>query len=303
MRHDGQLRLIFVCLVALWGSGFLWTAVALREVPPFTLVTLRLATGALTLFAWAAVRRSAAFPPTGLLWPVALIGVANVAGSFSLITLGQLVVPSGLTAMLVGTVPLLAFAMGAVSGTEAASRARIAGLVAGFVGVALIAVSAPAQADSGAPGAVLLGTIGILVAAVLVAGGVVLARQLSPTLSPLQLTLTQLLASLPITVALAIATEADDWAGLPIDPLSWVGILWLGPLGVAFANLGFYRLVAEWGVARTTVTAYLMPVVGLVLGVTLLQEPLTAADLVAIGLILCGVAMVSRAPRGGQRAT
>ncbi len=76
-------------------------------------------------------------------------------------------------------------------------------------------------------------------------------------------------------------------------------ILWLGILGSGLAYLAVFRLFAAWGATRTTLVAYLLPVVGIVLGYLVLQEPVDARLLIGTGLVIAGVGLVNS--RFGRR--
>ena len=69
--------------------------------------------------------------------------------------------------------------------------------------------------------------------------------------------------------------------------------MWLGLLGSGFAYLAFFRLLAHWGAVRTTLVAYVIPIVGIALGWIVLAEPVDARLLVGSGLVIAGVALVS----------
>lgn len=76
-------------------------------------------------------------------------------------------------------------------------------------------------------------------------------------------------------------------------------ILWLGILGSGFAYLAMFRLLAAWGATRTTLVAHEIPVVGIVLGFLVLQEPIEGRLLIGTALVVGGVALVNS--RFGRR--
>ena len=77
-------------------------------------------------------------------------------------------------------------------------------------------------------------------------------------------------------------------------------IVWLGVLGSGFAYLAYFRILGEWGATRTSMVAYLLPVVGIGLGVAVLGESVDARVLAGTTLVIGGVALVN-SRFGGRR--
>jgi drug/metabolite transporter (DMT)-like permease len=76
-------------------------------------------------------------------------------------------------------------------------------------------------------------------------------------------------------------------------------VVWLGLFGSGLAYLAFFRLLGTWGATRTSMVAYLMPMVGIGLGVVVASEPISLQAIVGTALIIGGVALVNA--RIGQR--
>jgi drug/metabolite transporter (DMT)-like permease len=94
-----------------------------------------------------------------------------------------------------------------------------------------------------------------------------------------------------ITGSFALLFE-HPWTARP-DAQGVFAILWLGILGSGFAYLFVFRLFAHWGATRTTLVAYLIPVVGITLGYLFLQEPLDARIILGTALVITGVGLVN----------
>jgi drug/metabolite transporter (DMT)-like permease len=90
----------------------------------------------------------------------------------------------------------------------------------------------------------------------------------------------------------------QPWTARP-DAQAVFSILWLGILGSGVAYLFVFRLFAHWGATRTTLVAYLLPVVGIVLGYLVLAEPVDARLILGTALVIAGVALVNG--RWGKR--
>jgi drug/metabolite transporter (DMT)-like permease len=100
-----------------------------------------------------------------------------------------------------------------------------------------------------------------------------------------------------ITGTIALLFE-HPWTATP-DAEAIFSILWLGILGSGLAYLFVFRLFANWGATRTTLVAYLLPVVGIVLGYLVLQEPIDGRLILGTALVIAGVGLVNS--RFGRR--
>jgi drug/metabolite transporter (DMT)-like permease len=125
-------------LSILWGGSFFFNGVVLRELPPLTLVFLRVALAAVMLLPLLWLYRIR-FPEGLSGWkPFFAIGFLNNVLPFALIVIGQTYIPSGLASILNATTPLFAVVVMAVAGEEKLQAHRIAGVVAGLIGVAIL---------------------------------------------------------------------------------------------------------------------------------------------------------------------
>src|SRR6476620_3020953 len=125
-------------LSILWGGSFFFNGVVLKELPPFMLVFLRVALAALILLPLLWLYRIRF--PTGLSgWlPFIAIGLFNNVLPVSLIVVGQTYIPSGLASILNATTPLFTVAVMTAAGEEKLSVRRVAGVIAGLIGVMIL---------------------------------------------------------------------------------------------------------------------------------------------------------------------
>src|SRR6188508_2225357 len=122
-------------LSVLWGGSFFFNGVVLREVPPLTLVLLRVALASIFLLPLLRVYRIR-FPTGFSAWkPFIAIGLFNNVLPFSLIVAGQTYTPSGLASILNATTPLFTVVVMAAAGEEKLHARRIAGVIVGLIGV------------------------------------------------------------------------------------------------------------------------------------------------------------------------
>src|SRR6478752_5978671 len=137
-RIDARDWSLLGILSVLWGGSFFFNGLVLREVPPLTLVLLRVALASLFLLPLLRVYRIR-FPMGFSAWkPFIAIGLFNNVLPFSLIVAGQTTIPSGLASILNATTPLFTVVVMAAAGEEKLQARRIAGVVVGLIGVVIL---------------------------------------------------------------------------------------------------------------------------------------------------------------------
>jgi drug/metabolite transporter (DMT)-like permease len=272
----------------IWGTPYLFIKEAVDSFAPAAVVSGRTLGAALLLLPIAA--GTGALRPALARWPwVLAFGAIEMAGPFMLLSHAEQTLPSGLTGLLVSTVPLVAAVVGFACGDRGALDAtRVAGLVVGIAGVALVVGGGGDGTIGVAPVAeVLLTAICYAVAPFIV------VRRLGdvPALGPITLSLGAVgLAYLPV----ALVTQDGAPTGRSI-----AAVVALAVLCTALAFAVFFALIAEVGPTRAPLITYVNPVVALGLGVVVLDEQVTAAMLAGIPLVLAGCWFATGAGRRG----
>jgi len=111
-----------------------------------------------------------------------------------------------------------------------------------------------------------------------------------------EIALTQVVTAACVTITLAAIAEHPDGGliALPPTPGAWVAVLWVGILGSGVAYLLFFGIMRAWGATRTTLVTYALPVIGIALGVIVLDERLHAEEVAGTVLVLSGLVVASR---------
>lgn len=286
--------LIFLGLGFIWGSSYLFIKLAVDSFGTFTLVAFRLVVGALLLWAVVRIARQPIPRERRVYGHLVVMALINITIPFLLITWAEQSVDSSLAAILTSPVPLFAIVLSALFLPDEPMRVNgVAGLIVGFIGV--VFVTSPGLTAAGSS---VSGELALLGAAFSYACGAVYARRNVRGLPPMIPAVFQVTFAAIITGVLAAIIE-QPWTAPAPDLQAIVCVLWLGLLGSGVAYLFVFRLFAHWGATRTTLVAYLIPVVGIVLGYLVLQEQIDGRIILGTALIISGVALVNS--RFGRR--
>ena len=266
-------------LGAIWGASFLFQRIAAKDFGSFPLVEVRLFLGSLVLmpFWWRA--RSLFNLRLGL--RLAGIGIINSAIPFVLFAWGAQRAPAGVGAIANATAVMFTALVALIFFGESITTRRTMGLLAGFVGVAVLAsgktngVSVWPAALAGTAASVLYGF-----------GGNLIKRQLVGLPAAAVAAATLFCASV-FNAPLALAT----WPSTPIPSLSWLCGVLLGVVCTGIAYALYYRLINRIGAPRASTVTYLVPLFGVLWAYLALGEPLTVTMAAAGVLILGGVAL------------
>jgi drug/metabolite transporter (DMT)-like permease len=281
---------LFVMLGFMWGSSYLFIKIGVvAGLTPFTLVALRLAIGFALLAAVVAWARESLPRNPRTYGHLAVMGFVNILLPFSLITWAEQHVDSALASVLNAPVPLFVVIIAAVFlHDERLNASRVAGVVAGLVGVAVLVGFDPASIGR----TDLTPQLALVGSAVSYAVGAVYARRFVHSLRPMIPALFQVGFALLYAVVLAFTFEHPLASPITADTAG--AILWLGIFGSGLAYLVFFRLLRNWGAGRTSLVAYLLPVFGIALGAVVLGEQIHEGLIIGTGLIIVGIALANR---------
>jgi drug/metabolite transporter (DMT)-like permease len=279
--------LVFAALGFMWGSSYLFIKIGVETISPLTLVTLRLAIGALFLAGVVALTRESLPRGWRIYRHVVVLAIFNVVLPFALITWSEQRVSSSLASILTATVPLFAIVLAAFAlRDEPFSAPRAAGLAVGFAGVVLLVGPAALDATTDP-----VAQLALLFASLSYAIGTVYARRFVTGLRPSVAATLQVGVALLMSAALALVLERPFELAYPVEQVA--AFVWLGLVGSGVAYLAFFRLVRRWGATRTSTVAYILPVVGIGLGVLYAGETVDGLTLAGTALIIAGVALVN----------
>jgi drug/metabolite transporter (DMT)-like permease len=275
--------LLFAAMSVIWGLPYLLIKYAVASLEPISVVAGRTGLAAVLLVP-IALRRGALRPALVQWRWLAAFTAIEMGGPFLLLSDAERVLPSGLTALLVATVPLFGTVVAFALGDRGAFRPlRVLGLAAGLGGVALIV------SGSGDGGTVRAwNVIEVLLVAVGYAVAPFIADRRLRDVPGLGLAAASVALLAIVYVPIALTQQHTAPTGK-----STAALLALAVVCTAVAFVTFFALIDEAGPARATLITYVNPVIALSLGVVVLDESLTTGLLIGAPLVIAGCSLAA----------
>ncbi len=283
-RLTGLAWLFLLLLGLIWGGSFFFARVAVLEVPPFTLVFLRLSLAAIALHIYLHGRLDL-YSTLRTHWRAfAVMGFINNALPHTLIFFGQTEIGAGLASILNATTPIWTVLIANHWTTdEKLTKAKIIGCLTGLAGTAVLIGPALGSATHAPVWALVLPVL----AAVCYGFAGTFGKRFRDIAAPVTAT-GQLTAS--SLMMLPVAMMMDQPWSLPVPSMAAIfAILGLALLSTAFAYLLFFRILTLAGATNTSLVTLLVPPSAILLGAVFLGERLAAPELAGMALIAVGL--------------
>jgi drug/metabolite transporter (DMT)-like permease len=288
-RIDARDWSLLAVLSVLWGGSFFFNGVVLKELPPLTVVLLRVALAAMILLP--VLRAYRIRFPVGLSgWkPFFAIALLNNVLPFSLIVIGQTYIPSGLASILNATTPLFTVLVMAAAGDEKLHARRVVGIVTGLIGVIILHGQDVHGQELGFQSGEGVGILLCLAAAFSYGLSALYARRKLSNSPPLATATFQLLASgLMMTIVAAVFER--PWQ-LPMPGMTtWLAMIGLAALSTALAYIVFFQVLRRSGSTNVMLVTLLIPVTAILLGYLVLGESISLREI--IGALVIGSALL-----------
>lgn len=282
-EHDW---LLLVLLSILWGGSFFFNGVAVRELPPLTIVLARVTIAAALLLPllWA---RGGRLPASFKAWlPFLVMGLLNNVIPFTLIVRGQTLIASGTAAVLNATTPLFTVLVMAAAGDEPMLGRSLGGVLVGLAGVIVLRGESLQLASGETLG------MGLCLAAALSYGfsGLWGRRNLAGV-QPLTAATCQLICSSAVMLMLAGSIDRPWTLPMP-SPSTWLALLGIAGLATALAYIIFFQILTRSGATNVMLVTLLIPVTAILLGHFLLGEALEPRAIAGACIIGCALLIV-----------
>lgn len=299
-HHRVWVALLAVYLI--WGSTYLAIRVAVETVPPFLMGGVRfLVAGGIM---YAVLRLRGAARPTRSHWLAATaIGGLLIVGGNGGVVWAEQHIPSGLAALLVASEPLWVVVIDWMRpGGSRPLVAEVFGLLLGFAGVAWLI--SPAQLVGGSVDIHPVGAIVLVLAALSWAVGSVYSRHTPAPQSQFLATAMKMLCGGGLLLLLGLASgEAERFEWALFSPASLAAWAYLVVFGSWIGFVSYIWLLKNTTLARASTYAYVNPIVAVVLGWLILDEPLTLRVVASAGVIVGSVVIITMARRPARAIT
>ncbi len=278
-----------VFLSILWGGSFFFIDVAVESVRPFSLVLLRVALAAAALLLYLRLRGQRIVFGRSVLVAFLVMGLINNVIPFSLFAWGQTRIGGGLASILNATTPIWGVVVAHLfTGDEKITPAKLAGVLVGFGGVAVM-IGAELLREIGLN---LFAQLACVAAAMCYALAGVYGRRFRRLgISASEVSAGQLVASALILIPVVLLAEPPWQASAPTGA-AWASIIALALLSTTFAYILYFRLIASAGATNALLVTFLVPVTAILLGVSILGEVLEPRHLAGMAMIAAGLALI-----------
>ena len=278
----------YVTLGALWGSSFLFTRLAMADFGPLPTAAARVAIAALFLLPIVVYKNL--LPELRQHWKkIFFLGLFNSAIPFACFAFSLQSITTGLSAILNATTPMFAALIAWVWLKDKPALSRVAGLVIGFAGVALLAwdkATFKPDASGIAPGWAVLAC---LVACLCYGYAASFTKKYMAGISPMVTAAgSQTGATLGLTLPAALL-----WPAAMPSSTAWLALLFLGVACTGIAYILFFKLIEKAGPQRTLTVTFLIPVFAVLYGAVFLSEVVTPWMTFCAAIIVCGTALAT----------
>jgi len=293
-RHRAEVVgwLLLILPGCIWGASFLFIAEGLDAVAPNGVTFVRIAVGFLTLSLIPAARRPIRRSDRV---GTAALGILWLAFPLSMFPFAEQHVSSALTGMLNGATTLFAAAVAAGLARRMPPPAVLVGIAVGLLGAILIALPGMAAAERAAGQT--KGILLILLALVSYGFAINLARPLQQRNGALPVIWRALGVALILTAPLGVPAVLDaHWTARSVAAL-----LMLGAFGTAIANVLAATAAGRMGATTASATAFLIPVVALLLGIGVRHEHVAPLSVAGAAVCLGGAWTIRQARVAEER--
>ena len=280
---------MLLVLSVLWGGSFFFIGVAVKELPPLTIMMLRVGCAALTLNL-VVLFMGQSMPRDPKVWLAFFgMGLLNNVIPQTLIVWGQTQIPSGLASILNATTPLFTVLVAHIfTSDEKMTGNKLVGVIIGFIGVAIMI----GPEALGGLGSNVWAQFAVLLASAFYGISGVFGRRFKKMgVQPMVTATGQLTASTLMLAPLALLVD-HPWMLAQPSLAAWSAIAGLALLSTALAYLLFFRLLASSGATNLLLVTFLIPISAVFLGSLFLGEHLEAKHFIGMACIALGLAAI-----------
>lgn len=287
-----KIWLALLALYIVWGSTYLGIKVAIETIPPFFHASIRFLVSGIILVVWQ--RSAGQAMPTRKQWiSTAIIGTLLLLGGNGLVSWAEQFIPSGVAALIIGSVPMFLVVAEALrpNGVKPTWQA-IVGLLIGFVGIFILV--GPSEISGSDTKLNPFGVIALLGACLAWASGSIYSKTADLPKSSLMNTGAQMLmGSISLLIVSLLTGELNGWDITAVSARSLYGLLYLITAGSLIGFVSYGWLLQNAPISLVATYAYVNPIVAVLLGNWIGDEPLEPRIWVAAGIVIGSVIFIN----------
>ena len=274
---------LIIILSILWGGSFFFVGVAVKEMPPLTIVLCRVALASIILLVIVYLKGDKMPSSPGLWGAFIIMGALNNLIPFSLIVWGQTHIESGLASILNAMTPIFSVVLAHfLAREERLTTNRITGVTIGWIGVAMLIGIESLRGF----GIEVMGQLAVVGATFSYACAAIYGRRFKG-INPLIVATGMLCGSTIMMTPLALVIE-QPW-NLSPGITTLMALFGLAAVSTSLAYIIYFQVLATAGPTNLLLVTFLIPVSAILLGVVVLGERLAWNAFAGMGLIFIGL--------------
>ena len=292
LNKNTRIWIALIAVYLIWGSTYLAIRYVVETIPPFMAMGMRFISAGLLLYFWRLSKGDAL--PTQKQWRDAgIIGFLLLVGGTGLVSWAEQFVPSGITALLISTMPIWMVIIESLRrGGDKPQAKTIFGLTLGFSGVVLMIGPGELSQEIGALHP--LGLIALPTAALLWSLGSVYSKSADlPSSALMASSVEMILGSAGLFLVGALRGEWAIFELSAVSNASWMGLLYLSIVGSLGGFVAYAYLLKNAPISLISTYAYVNPVVAILLGTWIAHEALDGRTIFAAVVILGAVILIT----------
>jgi drug/metabolite transporter (DMT)-like permease len=291
MSHRWKTLLAFGMIYFVWGSTYIFIRVGVHAMPPLLFAAIRFSTAGFLLVAWTLARRETW--PTARQWgSICFLGALIFVGDYGLLSWAELKVPSGVTAVIMATIPVfIATAEILLLRTQRLTVQLGGALVIGLAGVAALMSR---SLNLGGEPISTIGATALIVASIFWSVASVLTRRLPlPPSKVLSAGAQMLVGGAMLAVISAALGDMRGFHATAIPGKAWFALVYLIVMGSIVGFTAYVWLISHESPTKVGTYAYVNPLVAVLLGYFVAGEPLGLRTVLGTALVLASVLLIT----------
>jgi drug/metabolite transporter (DMT)-like permease len=287
----------FATVYLVWGSTYFFIQMAIADIPPFIMGSLRFLVAGTLLMGWCIIRGEKIFDPS-FIKPAVVSGLLMLFIGNGAVIWAEKSLASGLVAVLVSSAPIWFVVLDKPKWKEnLTSKSTIAGLVVGFIGIILLFSEQAAKAfGAHNSSSQIIGLVALVLGAMSWAGGSLYSKYKASEASATVNTAWQMLAASVAFIPCSFI--GNEWSGFEwqsVGSSSWFALIYLITMGSLAGFSAYVWLLQVRPATQVSTYAYVNPVVAVLLGVLFANETMSTLQVVGLAVILGSVLLINMA--------